>query len=165
MSRRTIVAVVVLVGLLAAAIAAYLTWRGYGAGAPHPVATFQVLLIKPGNYFAAAAAEAAEAGGKVPPEAIDVTADALDLPLAEVRAHPAGSGFRNLLATLPGVAGALDNAIVFRIRDGERITLDNGDALAGDNLTVIVVPDDIAMMFGDDRTAFIQIRMRISGLQ
>jgi hypothetical protein len=153
-----------LVLLLAAAIAGYLTWRGYGAGtAPAPV--FQVLLIKPGSFYAEMAAEAAEAGGKVPPEAIDVTADALDLPLADVMTHPAGKDFRALLARLPSLAAVLSKAIVFRVRDGERITDDGGDALAGANSSVIVVPNDIAMMYGDDRTAFIQIRMRISGLQ
>ena len=121
MPRRTIIAVVVVAALIAVAVGAYQLRLGGTAGSTPPP-TFQVLLIKPGNFFAEEAAEAAEAGGKVPPEAIDFTADALDLPLADVAAHPTGGAFRDLLMKLPGIAGALDMAIVFRVRDGERIT-------------------------------------------
>ena len=127
--------------------------------------TLQVLLIKPGNFFAEEAAEAAEAGGKVPPEAIDFTADALDLPLAQVAAHPSGAAFLDQLRKLPGVGAVLDDAIVFRVRDGERITPDGGDALSGDNLSVLVVPHEIAVLFDDEHSAFVQIRMRVSGFQ
>ena len=155
--------IVGLVALLAVAVVYAITRSTAPPERPPP--RLQVLLIKPGNFFAAEAAEAAEAGGRVPPEAIDLTADALDLPLAEVAAHPAGSAFLDQLRKLPSVGAVLDMAIVFRVRDGEKITADSGDALSDNNMSVLIVPREIALLFDSERSAFLQIRMRVSGFQ
>jgi hypothetical protein len=157
------IAIAGIVALAAVAIGAYMLLR------PAPVADqapqFQVLVIKPGNFFAEEAAEAAEAGGKVPPQAIDFTAEAMMLPVTTVQRSAEGKAFLDLLRAQPGEAAILDNATVFRVRDGERITADGGDALEGDNTSVLVVPHDIIMLFDDEHSAFVQIRMRVSGLQ
>jgi hypothetical protein len=158
-----VITIAVVVALAAGALGAYLLSQ------PAPVADqapqFQVLVIKPGNFFAEEAAEAAEAGGKVPPQAIDFTAEAITLAMTTVQRSAAGKAFLDLLRAQPGEAAILDNATVFRVRDGERITSDGGDALTGDNMSVLVVPHDIIMLFDDERSAFVQIRMRVSGLQ
>jgi hypothetical protein len=163
MSRRTVMTLVIPALLLVAALALYF---GFGGGPPaNDAPAFQVIVIKPGNFFAEEAAEAAEAGGKVPPEAIDFTADQFMLTTADVQRSASGKAFLDLLRKLGIDAGGIDGPDVLRVRDGELITAEGGDALAGDNMSVMIIPRQIAMMFDDERTAFLQIRTRIAGLQ
>jgi hypothetical protein len=163
MSARGLVLTLAIAALIAVAAVAYVLRQP--APADQAPQTFQVLIIKPGNFFAEEAAEAAEAGGRVPPQAIDFTAEALMVPIADVRRSGEGKGFLELLRAVPGEAAAIDNSVVFRVRDGEPITAGAGDPLSGDNLGVLVVPREIIMLFDDERSAFLQIRMRVSGLQ
>jgi hypothetical protein len=151
MSRRALVnfcalavAVVVLAGLYAL----------FGAGSePAPPPAFQVMVIGPGNFLAEQAAEATAAGGRVPPNQIDFTAEVVTFKVED-------------LVRRAGVdAKTLDNALVLRSRDGAHITASGGDALSEANMSVIVIPNDILKMFDDERSAFQLIRIRISGLQ
>ena len=92
-------------------------------------------------------------------------ADSFSFPLADVKRNGAGKAFLDLLRTVPRLAAAMSGAAVLRVRDGERITAEGGDALSGDNLTVLVIPADIVSIFDSERTAFQLIRMRVTGLQ
>jgi hypothetical protein len=163
MSRQGIIAALVLAAAVVVA-GGYVLWQ-QTATPPADEAIFQVIVIKEGKSFAQQQAEATEAGGTVPPELIDFAADSFTFPLAEVERNRTGSAFLALMRTAPRLAAAMEGAAVLRVRDGKAITAEGGDALAGDNGTVLVIPGDIVAIFDSERTAFQLIRMRVTGIQ
>jgi hypothetical protein len=167
-SRRSTVVLIAAVNVLMAGLAAALLWMVLmpPEAPPPPPPSFQVIVIKPGNFLADQLAEAAAAGGRVPPDQIDFQADGLSLPLAEVEKEGAtGPGFFGLLRKLALDPATLAGSVVLRSRDGEAITEESGDPLGGSNMAVMVVPREIVKLFDDPRSAFLLIRMRIAGLQ
>jgi hypothetical protein len=161
-TARTLAIVVLVVAVVAAA-------GGYGlwlyANPPVPPLPFRVIAITPGNYFAEEEQEAADAGGKVPPEALDLAANQASLAMADVQRTPSGAGFVDLLRKLPAEGPAIDQSVIFRVRDGMLITAAAGDAISDGNTGVIVVPQAIVMLFDSPQAAYLQIKLRISGLQ
>jgi hypothetical protein len=161
--RRLISAFAALVAVIVVGAAAYFLWAEVLADSNAP--PFRVIMIKPGRLFAEQQQEAADAGGKVPPEIMDLAADQASLQMGDVKRNPKGAGFLALLRKLPGQGDAIDQDVVFRVRDGGVISAGDGDALAGDNSSVFVVPKDIVKLFDTPQDAYLQIRLRVSGLQ
>jgi hypothetical protein len=163
-ARATTLAVLALLAVIVAAAGAAVLWRSTTTAAGDGPQSLQVILIKPGNYFAEEEQEAADAGGKVPPETLDLQADGAALPLADVRRNQAGAAFLGLLGNLHNLTTPIDQSVVFRVRDGVVINGSGGDALADNNAAVIVVPQAIVVLFDTPQAAFLQIRLRVSGL-
>jgi hypothetical protein len=165
MSRGLSAAVAGAFTLLLVATGGLILWAVVEEGRGPTAPTFQVMLIKPGNFLAEMVAEATAAGGRVPPDQIDFQAEVLGLKVADVAEAGRGEGFLALLRRSGVGTATLADAVVLRSRDGEAITDAGGDPLADSNMSVLVVPRDIFKMFDDPRSAFLLIRMRIAGLQ
>jgi len=159
-TRATMLALAAVVVVAAGAAGGYVLWQR----AADDAQPFRVILIKPGNYFAEEQQEAKDAGGTVPPSTLDLQADAASLTVGDVRRNEAGAAFIGLLAKLHNLTAPIDQSVVFRVRDGAVIDTAGGDALAGDNHGVIVVPQNIVVLFDTPAAAFVQIRLRVSGL-
>jgi hypothetical protein len=161
--RRPRLALAALAALILLGVGAYLLWTNVLADANAP--PFRVIIIKPGRLFAEQQQEAADAGGKVPAEIMDLQADQSSLAMGDVRRNPKAAGFLGLLRGLPNPGEATDQDVVFRVRDGATISDSDGDALTGANSSVFVVPKSIVMLFDSPQDAYLQIRLRVSGLQ
>ncbi len=151
--------------LILVATGGMILWGLLNETPPTEAAAFQVMVIKPGNFLAEQVAEATAAGGRVPPSQIDFQAEVATFKVEDVAKASHGVDFLGLLTKAGIDAKTPGDVVILRSRDGEHITATDGDALSNANMSVIVLSREILKMFDDERSAFQNIRLRISGLQ